>query len=181
MNRISLIIVLLFICIFCNAQKYYTRSGLTEFKASQIAFEPVEAINENTTVIFNINSGEVVAHVFIASFEFKNALMQEHFNENYMQSNLYPKGIFNGKINNFSKEKLNTISEFDLSGILTIREKEKNIKTKVKLKEVNNKIIVTSKFIIKPDYFDIKIPYVVREKIANQIQITLNYKLDEKK
>ena len=107
--------------------------------------------------------------------------MQEHFNENYMQSNLYPKGIFNGKINNFSKEKLNTISEFDLSGILTIREKEKNIKTKVKLKEVNNKIIVTSKFIIKPDYFDIKIPYVVREKIANQIQITLNYKLDEKK
>ena len=103
MNRISLIIVLLFICIFCNAQKYYTRSGLTEFKASQIAFEPVEAINENTTVIFNINSGEVVAHVFIASFEFKNALMQEHFNENYMQSNLYPKGIFNGKINKTNK------------------------------------------------------------------------------
>ena len=109
MKRAKLIIIILFTSIVCNAQKYYTRSGVTEFKASEKAFEPVEAINNSTTAIFNINTGEVVAQVFIASFEFKNALMQEHFNENYMESTSYPKAVFKGKIDNFSKDKLKTI------------------------------------------------------------------------
>ena len=127
MKRTNLIIIILFTSIVCNAQKYYTRSGVTEFNASEKAFEPVVAINNSTTAIFDINTGEVVGQVFIASFEFKNALMQEHFNENYMESSSYPKAIFKGKIDNFSKDRLKTVSEFDLVGILTVRGKEKKI------------------------------------------------------
>lgn len=165
----------------CNAQKYYTRSGVTEFKASQETFEPIEAINKSTTAIFNINSGEVVAQVFVASFEFENALMQEHFNENYMESTLYPKAVFKGKIDHFSKDTLNKISSFDLVGVLTIRRKEKEVKTKVAVKEVNKKLIITAEFVVKPEDFNIEIPSIVQEKIANKIQINIKYELVEKK
>ena len=181
MKRANLIIIILLTGIVCNAQKYYTRSGVTEFTASEKAFEPVEATNNSTTAIFNINTGEVVAQVFIASFEFKNALMQEHFNENYMESSSYPKAVFKGKIDNFSKGKLKTISEFDLVGTLTVRGKEKNITTKVIVKEVKNKLIVTLNFMVKPEDFNIEIPSIVQEKIANQIQISIKYELVEKK
>ena len=144
MKRNKLIIILLFTSIVCNDQKQYTRSGVTELNASEKAFEPVVAINNSTTAIFDINTGEVVGQVFIASFEFKNALMQEHFNENYMESSSYPKAIFKGKIDNFSKDRLKTVSEFDLVGILTVRGKEKKISTKVLVKEINKKLIITS-------------------------------------
>jgi hypothetical protein len=181
MKRTNLIIIILFTSIVCNAQKYYTRSGVTEFNASEKAFEPVVAINNSTTAIFDINTGEVVGQVFIASFEFKNALMQEHFNENYMESSSYPKAIFKGKIDNFSKDRLKTVSEFDLVGILTVRGKEKKISTKVLVKEINKKLIITSNFMVKPEDFYIKIPSIVQEKIANQIQISIKYELVEKK
>ncbi len=181
MKRTNLIIIILFTSIVCNAQKYYTRSGVTEFNASEKAFEPVVAINNSTTAIFDINTGEVVGQVFIASFEFKNALMQEHFNENYMESSSYPKAIFKGKIDNFSKDRLKTVSEFDLVGILTVRGKEKKISTKVLVKEINKKLIITSNFMVKTEDFYIKIPSIVQEKIANQIQISIKYELVEKK
>ena len=182
MVRITLLLAFtLFSSTICNAQKYYTRSGVTEFKASQETFEPIEAINKSATAIFNINTGEVVAQVFIASFEFKNALMQEHFNENYMESALYPKAVFKGKIDNFSKDSLNKISNFDLVGTLTIRGVEKVFKTKVTVKEDNKKLIITTRFVVKPDDFNIKIPSIVKEKIANKIQINIKYELVEKK
>ena len=77
-----------------SAQKYFTRSGITQFEASEKAFEPVEAMNNSTTVILDTPNGSIVSQVFIAGFQFKNALMQEHFNENYVESDKYPKATF---------------------------------------------------------------------------------------
>ena len=182
MIRITLLLTFtLFSGAICNAQKYYTRSGVTEFKASKETFEPIEAINKSTTAILNINTSEVVAQVFIASFEFENALMQEHFNENYMESSTYPKAVFKGKIVNFSKDALNKISSFDLVGTLTIRGKEKVVKTKVTVKEHNKKLLITTGFVVKPEDFNIEIPSIVKEKIANTIQINIKYELVKKK
>lgn len=180
MRRFILLVISVISSYYSNAQKYYTRSGITEFKASEKAFEPVEAINKSATAIFDIKTGDVVAQVFIASFEFKNALMQEHFNENYMESSRYPKGIFKGKIINFSLDKIKTKSEFNLIGTITIREKEKKITTKVSINEEDKKLIIKSNFIVKPNDFNIKIPSIVQDKIAEQIQIIIKYELVEK-
>ena len=59
--------------------------------------------------------------------------------------------------------------------------KEKKISTKVLVKEIHKKLIITSNFMVKPEYFYIKIPSIVQEKIANQIQISIKYELVEKK
>ena len=89
-----------------QAQKYITKTGNTSFKASVETFEPVEATNESTTAVLNSENGEIAALLFIKAFQFKVALMQEHFNENYMDSYQFPKATFKGKLVNFSTESL---------------------------------------------------------------------------
>ena len=181
MKNAIVIIIGLLMTLHLNAQKYFTRTGMTQFKASEEAFEPVEAINKSTTAIFDANTGQVAAQVFIAAFQFDNDLMQEHFNENYMDSHQYPKAIFKGELKDFSKNKLTSDSSFDLDGTLTIKGIEKEIHTKVYLKEENNRLYVTTNFLVKPEDFDISIPSIVRDKIAKQIQISIAYELIEKK
>mgnify|MGYP005992188889 CR=1 FL=1 len=176
----KILILLLFVTTHLTfAQKYLTRTGTTNFKASVETFEAVEAINKSTTVILKANTGDIAAQLFVTAFKFKVALMQEHFNENYMDTDKYPKATFRGKLKDFDinlpKE------EYELSGTLTIRGKKKDIKTTARLIKNNEKLILTSGFNVKPKDFDIKIPSIVRNKIAKSINITLSYELVEKK
>ena len=117
----------------------------------------------------------------MAAFEFKNALMQEHFNENYIESEVFPKGVFKGKLESFSLHKHTLLDTFQLQGSLTIRDIEKPIATKVVIKNESDKLNVKASFWIKPEDFDINIPVIVKDKIASEIEILLNYELHEKK
>lgn len=75
MKNVIVIIIGLLMSLHLNAQKYFTRTGITQFEASEKAFEPVEAINNSTTAILNTNTGGIAAQVFMVGFQFKNALM----------------------------------------------------------------------------------------------------------
>ena len=163
------------------AQKYYTKTGNTKFKASVEAFEPVEATNNSTTAIINVTSGEIASLLFIKAFNFRVALMQEHFNENYMDTHQYPKATFKGNLINLSLENLNSDERFELSGTISVRGIEKSIETTVNVKEENNRIYISGMFFVSPQDFKIKIPSIVKDKIAKQIQININYELIEKK
>ena len=164
-----------------NGQKYFTRSGITEFEASEKAFEPIEAINESTTAILDLSSGVIVAQVFMAGFQFKNALMQEHFNENYMESHEYPKATFKGNLDGLKLDSLKSNEPIPLDGVLTIKGMEKSIKTIVSITQDQSGLSLTGMFAVKPEDFNIKIPVIVQEKIADMVHINLNYQLVEKK
>lgn len=177
-----LILCFLFVAGSVSAQKYYTKTGETDFKASVEAFEPVEAKSNSTTVILKVDSGDIAALLFMKSFHFKVALMEEHFNENYMDSDKFPKATFKGKLKDFNMSNLsNTAKEFNLSGTLTVRGKAKDIQTTAMISKDGDKIIIKSKFSVEPQDFDIDIPSIVRNKIAKEINVTLNYELVEKK
>ena len=107
--------------------------------------------------------------------------MQEHFNENYMDSYQYPKATFKGKLDNFSIISLNANNSYDLYGVLTIKGIKKNIQTTVSVKVENNRIFISGSFYVNANDFDIKIPSIVRDKIAKQIEISIDYELIEKK
>lgn len=181
MKRI-IVLCFLFVAASVSAQKYYTKTGETDFKASVEAFEPVEAKSNSTTVILNTGSGDIAALLFMKSFHFKVALMEEHFNENYMDSDKFPKATFKGKLKDFNMGDLSsTAKEYNLSGTLTVRGKAKDIQTTAMISKVGDKIIIKSNFSVKPQDFDIDIPSIVRNKIAKEINVTLNYELVEKK
>ena len=123
----------------------------------------------------------MAALLFIKAFHFEIALMQEHFNENYMDSDKYPKATFKGKLIDFDLNKISDkTTDVKLKGTLNVRGKEKIIDVIAQLKKEDDKIIFTSNFSVEPQEFDIKIPTIVRDKIAKSINLMLKYELNKK-
>lgn len=181
MKKTISLIVFLAVCQIAISQTYYTRTGLTEFKASVEAFEPVEAKNNSTTALLKTQTGDIAAQLFINAFKFRVKLMQEHFNENYMDSDKFPKGVFRGKLKDFDMSSIGEGKEYDLSGSLTVRGVKKDISTKATIKKEGDNLRLTAAFSVKPGDFEIEIPSIVRKKIAESINITISYELVEKK
>lgn len=165
-----------------HSQKYFTKNGKTEFIGSVDTFEPVEAKNNSTTAILNTQNGDFASLLFITSFNFKVALMEEHFNENYMETEKFPKSTFKGSIINFKLEEITDKKIIKkISGILNIKGIEKKIETDIEINKINNTIYITGNFKVSPNDFNIKIPSVVENKISKNILIIFSYELVEKK
>ena len=181
MKKVVLILFLL-ISFSTFAQKYFTKTGNTQFKASVEAFEPVEATNNSTTAIINVTSGEIASLLFVKAFNFRVALMQEHFNENYMDSSTFPKATFKGSISDFNFSNISsTEKKHLLKGILTVRGVEKEIETLATFSKKEDKLLMVTSFGVKPEDFNIKIPKIVSSKIAGTINISLAYEFIKKK
>jgi len=173
------------ICFFVGnvilSQKMMTRTGEIKFEASVPAFEPVAAVNNTVSAILDVSNGEFAALALLKAFKFKVPLMEEHFNENYIESSKYPKATFKGKIINFDASKLTTSAKYDLEGDLTIHGVTKKIRTKITLVSNDGKIKVTCNFTVQAQDFNIKIPKVVRSKVSEDVTITIDFTLEEKK
>ena len=98
-----------------------------------------------------------------------------------MDSDKFPKAVFRGKLNNFNFSELSGEQEYDLVGSLTIRGIKKDISTKAKVKKEGDQLVLTAAFSVEPKDFDIEVPSIVRKKIAEKINITIDYALVEKK
>lgn len=159
-----------------NAQdKYFTRDGFISFFSST-PVEDIKANNQKVSCIIDAQSGKIELAVLMKAFEFKKALMEEHFNENYVESEKYPKATFSGTINNikeidFSK---NGVYPATVTGSLTIHGKTKEISSDGSIEVIDGNVKVLSEFLVIPEDYGIEIPGVVREKIANELLITLD-------
>ncbi|MBC5833449.1 YceI family protein [Flavobacterium sp. F372] len=178
MKKISLLI-LVTLCSFVPIQeKKITKTGTITFEASVPSFEEVKGKNTAVTCILNTSNGEIAALALMKGFRFKIALMEEHFNENYMESSKYPKATFKGKIENFDISKLTaTTKEFTLKGKLELHGKSKDITTVAKIKKIGTDIEVKTTFPVNVSDFEIEIPSVVSKKVAKKVSIDCNFLL----
>ena len=177
--------LLLFILIFSLqnlfSQQFYTDKGVTRFDGSKAAFEPIKANNNNTVSIIDSSTGQIAAVILIREFDFRLGLMQEHFNENYLESNVYPKSTFEGQIKNFNLKELNQdFKEYVIEGVLTIKGVNNNILTKAKIRKIDEKIELSSGFSVMLSDYKVKIPKIVFKKIDEEVKINLNFVYDEK-
>ncbi|MFI0490160.1 YceI family protein [Flavobacterium sp.] len=160
------------------SQKMMTRVGEVRFEASMPAFEEIAGTNSTVSCILDETTGDFVALVLVKAFKFKSPLMEEHFNENYMESSKFPKATFKGKIANFDAKKLaSKSSEFELEGDLTIHGVTKKIKTKIVLALNAGKISAKSLILVKPQDYNIEIPNLVKGKIAENAKVIINFVL----
>lgn len=164
------------------AQKYFTRTGKVTF-FSDTKMEDIKADNNKTNVVLDAATGAVEISLLIKSFEFEKALMQEHFNENYMESDTYPKASFKGKVDNMSAVNLKKDGTYNTTatGDMTMHGVTKKITINVTFKVVGGKITGESKFYIVPEDYNIKIPNTVRDNIASKIEVTATATLEELK
>ncbi|PWH83161.1 hypothetical protein DIS18_00990 [Algibacter marinivivus] len=165
----------------CSQTKYLTKTGIINFEASVPSVEEVKAVNKSVTAILNADNGEFAALVFVKGFRFKNALMEEHFNENYAESDTYPKSTFKGKIKDFSVDKLKSATAFKINGTLTFHGKTKQINDVIiNITKDKNVISTTGDFKVSVSDFDIKIPKIVRDKVAEDVNVSFNFNLKMK-
>ncbi len=178
----NLILSILFLIVnTVFSQKMMTRVGEIKFEASMPAFEEVAATNKTVSCIFDQSNGDFVALALVKAFKFKVPLMEEHFNENYIESTKFPKATFKGKIINFDATKLTTNkSTFDLEGDLTLHGITKKIKTKISLSVNAGKVNAISSFSIKPNDYGIEIPSLVKSKVAENVKLLINFILEPK-
>jgi hypothetical protein len=162
-----------------NAQdRYLDKKGVIVFEASEKLFEEVKAKNESVTAILDVTKNEIASLALIRGFRFKNPLMQEHFNENYIESDLYPKAIFKGKIIGLNLADLGSASkEYTIKGELEIRGRKKSIEPLVQIQHIKNVIAIQGSFKVLPQDFDIQIPKIVENKIAKEVWVRFDFKL----
>jgi polyisoprenoid-binding protein YceI len=154
-----------------------TKTGFIGFYG-HTPMEDIKADNNQVASVLDISTGDLVFQVLIKSFHFDRALMEEHFNENYMDSEKFPKASFKGKITNLSAVDLkkNGVYDVTVEGDLTIRDATNKITTKGTIEVVQGGINANSKFNIVPEDYKISIPGVVRDKIAKSIEVTVTMK-----
>lgn len=155
-------------------QKMICKTGVLTFEASIPGFEEVKASNNNVTVVINPKTGQIASLALMKGFRFKVALMEEHFNESYMQSDKYPKAIFKGKIEDFDIDKLTeSPQDFVINGTLELHGKTQTIKTIAKISKYGKKIVFASNFSVKVSDFGIVIS-AVSYKVSNKVNISLD-------
>lgn len=161
-----------------SAQKLITKTGNIKFQASMPSYEEVAAENKSVSAVLDQSTGDFASLVLIKGFRFKVALMEEHFNENYMESEKFSKATLKGKIEDFDISKItNTPKNFTLKGDLTIHGKTKPLTVIIKISKVMNGVNAIGSFEVKPEDFDIEIPSLVRKKVADKIKINYNFLL----
>lgn len=154
-----------------QAQLYTTKDSEIDF-FSKTPLEDIKALNTKVSSIINTANGEIVVKIPIVDFQFSNKLMQQHFNENYLESEKYPHATFKGKINepiNFTK-----LGTYDVSatGVLNIHGVNQERTIKGKLTVGDGIINLNTKFDVLLIDHKIKIPKLVFKKIAEQIAVS---------
>ncbi len=177
MKKITLLLVLIASVKLSVAQIFIAKTcEISFFSASPL--ENIEAVNKACKPIINTATNDVQMKITITAFQFEKPLMQEHFNENYMESDKFPDAIFRGKINetiDWSKDgeyKVTVTGKLKIHGV----EKDRTIDGVVKIK--GSEITITSKFNIHIADHGIQVPSLYIQNIAEDVEVKLNAVLD---
>ncbi|MBK9422510.1 MAG: YceI family protein [Flavobacteriales bacterium] len=155
--------------------KLGSRDGEVTF-FSTAPLEDITAVNHKVASVFVPSTGAIEFSVLIKAFEFEKALMQEHFNENYLESNTFPKALFKGRVvakngDDISRPGVHAVV---VEGDLTIHGVSRPLSTNATL-EVggDGKVKATCTFDVKPEDHGISVPSVVRDKIAKTVKVSV--------
>ena len=147
-----------------------TRNAEVYFLSDKDAIEIVEATNNQVVAVVDLSSNNIAFQIQMRAFHFEIALMEEHFNENYVESEIYPKATFRGKLSQLPND-LSVSNEVFVEGIMDFHGVKKEMQIAVQLQMVNEELVGETSFVLLCSDFGIKIPKLVADKLANEIQV----------
>lgn len=156
---------------------YYTKTAKVTLDATPAnPVEEIEAINSEATSFLNISNGDLVFAVLVKSFRFQKALMEEHFNENYLESSKFPKSDFKGKITNLSEVNFKKDGDYkvNVEGNLTMHGVTLPVNAAGTISVKGGKFKAVSSFKIKLADYKIDRPSVVKDKINEEATISID-------
>lgn len=169
----AIITLTLLIHIFtATAQRLVDRSGTVTF-FSNAPLEDITAINNQALAALDLDAGKVAVSMLMRGFKFEKALMEEHFNENYVQSEKYPKASFTGTMDSKPSEwpsnggfTITVTGEIELHGV------KRPLVARVDLENAQDMINAKVKFPLKLADFNIRVPKAVMQNIAEEVEVT---------
>jgi len=155
-------------------QQYYSKTGKISFH-SDTDMEKIEAENSSASTVIDFSSGAIEWGVLIQGFKFEKGLMQDHFNENYMESSKFPKAKFKGFIEDYKKVDFSKDGEYKVKvkGDLEIHGVTKPVETEAILMVKKNSLSAKSNFSVLIADYGIKVPKLVEENIADEVDIKI--------
>ena len=176
MNKLYLSVLFSALIMSFNTEKpkYIARQGQVSF-FSYTSVENIEAKNNQVLSLLDMEQGEIAVSMLMPAFVFKKDLMHEHFNESYMESDLYPKANFKGTFMNFNPLLVKENKAILVKGTLQIRGISKEKEIKVILTKTNKGYLLSGEFNILVKDFDIKIPPILASNIAKNVSVKMNF------
>lgn len=182
-------ILILLTCVLSasfNAQIYTAKTGATTISFySEAPMENIEALNKGAIIVLKASTNEIQFRVTMQNFKFKNALMEEHFNENYMETEkkvdgAYPNrnAEFRGKINEPVDYTKDGETKVTVTGKLTMHGVTRDVTINGTVTKKGNDVIIYSKFRVKVADYNIKVPSMYVKNIAEEVDITINSTLE---
>ena len=180
----KIILFLSFTVIVCTTfaqEKFFTKTGKIDFDATaQSSPEDIKGVNKSTTMVIDTKTGDVQFLVLMKGFEFTRALMQEHFNENYVESTKFPKAEFKGTITNNATVNytIDGVYKVSVKGKLTMHGTTKDVESNAVITVKAGKITATSTLLALLADYKITIPSLVADKIAKAAKINITCALE---
>lgn len=156
-----------------RSQLYITRSGFIGFY-SKTALEEVRGENNQVYAVIDAGKKNLAFAALLKGFIFPKELMQEHFNENYVESDKYPKATFSGAYTGDVPGDKDGTYKVNVKGSLTLHNVTRAIETPATLEVKGGHLLGVAEFRLKPEDFNIGIPSIVRDKIDREITVKVN-------
>lgn len=174
--------VLAILCLKASAQTLFsTKTGQISF-FSETPIRNIEAVNNEVISMINTLTGEIGFVVPVKSFRFEKSLMEEHFNENYMETSKYPKAVFQGKITNLNAIDFKKDGTYHASveGKLTMHGVTRSVSSVGKVTVEKGKLTAVASFIVQLEDYNVKRPSIVAAEIAENVEIKINSRYELK-
>lgn len=176
MNKFLFLLIIPLLINKEQASKVIARQGNVSF-FSYTSVENIQAENNQVLSIVDLSSGDIAVSILMNAFVFEKELMREHFNESYIESDIYPKATFEGKIIDFDSKMENTQTRM-VKGVFSMHGASKDIEIKVKIENKNNKYIISGTFEAQVNDYKIKIPPLLKGNIAKTIKVEFKFEYE---
>ena len=173
MKRIFISLLVGFVVLPSSAQLMMTKTGTISFH-SHTLLENIDAVNNQVLAVIDGGKKQIAFSCLMKQFVFRKKLMQQHFNESYVESDKYPKATFSGTYTGdvaFDKDGKYPVN---VSGKLTIHGVTRDVQVPATINVSNGKVTGTTTFKLKPSDYDISIPFIVRDKIEKENTVKVN-------
>jgi len=172
-KKIYFVLLLIITLTHARAQKFVSEKGLITF-FSHATIEDIKADNNKASALFYPVNTNIAFSVPVNEFHFDKSLMQEHFNDKYLETELYPNSTFQGKLTGYDPA-LDKEQHVVAKGKLTMHGVTQVVEIPGVIVKLENKLVMKSTFIVKLEDYKIQIPKLLWQNIAEQVEVTINF------
>ncbi len=176
MNKLLLILFLPIMLVRAQSDKVIARQGQVSF-FSYTSVEHIKAQNNQVLSVVDLSSNEIAVRMLMNAFVFEKALMRDHFNESYIESDIYPEGIFEGKILDFDSAVSDSQTRL-IKGVFSMHGVQQELEIKTKIEQQNDTFILSGTFQVLVQDYNINIPPLLAGNIAKTITVDFRFEYE---